>query len=243
MTSAGLKARLRNSLVHPRGLAHRELHRIVAAVGPRLKGRLLDVGCGSRPYAEALTAVESYVGLDTAATMHGLERVDVVGTALALPFCGRRFDSVLCTEVLEHTPEPLTALQEIWRVTRPGGLLLLTVPMSEQLHEEPADFYRFTHYGARYLLIKAGFRVLEVHDRGGPWLELGYRTSSLLYSTLGARRDAAGRLHARPLIGPLVVGVCLIVQAAALAADRLWRPPLSTIGYALLAERPAEAAG
>jgi SAM-dependent methyltransferase len=242
VTRAQLKTRLRNSLVHPRGLAHRELQRIVATVGPRLRGRLLDVGCGSKPYTEVLTAVESYVGLDTAATMHGLERVDVVGTAFALPFRGCRFDSVLCTEVLEHTPEPLAVLQEIWRVTKPGGLLLLTVPMSEQLHEEPADFYRFTHYGARYLLIKAGFQVREVYERGGPWLELGYRTSSLLYSTLGARRDDAGRLHARPLVGPLVVAVCLIVQAVALAVDRLWKPPLSTIGYALLAERPLEAA-
>ena len=243
MTKAGLKTRLRNSLVHPRGLAHRELRRVVAIVGSRLRGRLLDVGCGSKPYTDVLTAAESYVGLDTAATMHGLERVDVVWTALALPFHGCSFDSVLCTEVLEHTPEPLTALQEICRVTKPGGLLLLTVPMSEQLHEEPADYYRFTHYGARYLLIKAGFRVLEVHDRGGPWLELGYRTSSLLYSTLGARRDAGGRLHARPFMGPLVVAVCLILQATALAVDRLWSPPLSTIGYALLAERPSEAAG
>jgi SAM-dependent methyltransferase len=243
MKKAEWKTRLRNSLAHPRGLAHRELRRVVAIVGSRLRGRLLDVGCGSKPYADLLTSAESYVGLDTAATMHGLERVDVVGTALALPFHAGRFDSVLCTEVLEHTPEPLAALQEIWRVTKPGGLLLLTVPMSEQLHEEPADFYRFTHYGARHLLDKAGFRVLEVHARGGPWLELGYRTSSLLYSTLGARRDPDGRLHIRLLVGPPVVALCLIVQAVALVTDRLWAPPLSTIGYALLAERPRGAVG
>src|SRR5439155_22157108 len=101
------KTRLRNSLAHPRGLAHRELRRVVAIVGSRLRGRLLDVGCGSKPYADLLSGADSYVALETAATMHGLDRVDVLGTALSLPFHGCRLGRVLCAQALEPIADHL----------------------------------------------------------------------------------------------------------------------------------------
>ncbi|HEX5688589.1 MAG TPA: methyltransferase domain-containing protein, partial [Roseiflexaceae bacterium] len=147
------------------------------------------------------------------------------------------FDSILCTEVLEHTPDPLQVLRELWRVTKPGGRLLLTVPLSEQLHEEPYDFWRFTKYALDELLRASGWRILRLHERGGTWLELGYRLSSFLYSAYGARRDATGAHTPHLLRGPAVLALCAAVQIAAAALDRAFPSQLSTIGYGLLAEK------
>ena len=237
MTWSKLKEVVRYSYLHPRYLAQRELRRVIETEGPKLLGRLLDVGCGKKPYKELIRNVETYIGLDVPTTMHGTSKLDVIGTAIALPFREDTFDSILCTEVLEHLPEPLVALEEMHRVSKPGGILLLTVPLSEQLHEEPYDFYRFTKYGLEYLLGKTGWQILKIYERGGGWLELGYRLSSFLYSTIGATRQPSGALQPRLIAGPLIIAICALVQVIASVLDRIWSLPLSTIGYAVVARR------
>src|SRR2546421_5389183 len=147
-----LKKKLTRSFLHPRHLAQEELWRFVAAEGPHLRGKLLDIGCGKKPYAPLFSGVDMYIGIDVPSTMHGLSAVDAISTAISLPFQDESFDSLVCTEVLEHTPDPLVALGEMWRVSKEGATLLITVPLSEHLHEEPYDFYRFTNYGLEYLL-------------------------------------------------------------------------------------------
>lgn len=231
-----LKEAFRYSFFHPRYLANRELRRIVSEASI-LHGNLLDVGCGRKPYAHLFPNVNRYIGLDVPSTMHSLSHVDVIGTVLALPFQKGCLDSILCTEVLEHTPAPLMALGEMWRVTEPGGVLLLTVPLSEQLHEEPYDYYRFTKYGLNYLLRKSGWKILRIYERGGTWLELGYRLSSFLYSSIGAKRNEDGGLEPRLFLGPLTIIICAGVQLVASALDVVWRSRLSTVGYGAIAQK------
>jgi SAM-dependent methyltransferase len=235
-----LKKRLGRSFLHPRHIAQEELRQFVLAEGPGLRGRLLDIGCGKKPYAEYFTAVEAHVGVDVPSTMHGLESVEAVATALALPFQDSSFDSVVCTEVLEHTPDPLAALREMWRVSTADATLLVTVPLSEQLHEEPFDFYRFTKYGLEHLLRISGWRIVRCSARGGAWLELGYRLSSLLYSVVGAHRDAVGGMKPRLLLGPPVVVLCAAIQVLAALLDQLWSAPVSTIGYSVVATKRSD---
>ena len=234
---AKLKDLLKDSFFHPRYLAQRQLLNLIESEGNQLTGKLLDVGCGRKPYQSLLNCITEYIGLDVPSSMHGLDNVNVVGTSMALPFMGDCFDSILCTEVLEHVPEPVVALKEMARVTKPGGLLLLTAPLSEQLHEEPYDFYRYTRYGLLYILQKSGWHVLNIKTRGGAWLELGYRFSSFLYTTIGAKRTPSGGLKPRILIGPLVVLICALVQATSWVLNKIWESDLSTIGYGILARK------
>jgi SAM-dependent methyltransferase len=231
------KQRFSDSYLHPRFLAKRALQQWVASEAPAARGRLLDVGCGRKPYAALFSHVTSHIGLDVPSSMHGLAQVDVAGVGWALPFCAGAFDTVLCTEVLEHTPEPLLVLAEMGRVSKPAGLLLLTVPLSEQLHEEPYDYYRFTRYSLSYLLQKSGWRVVHIRERGGAWLELGYRLSSFLYSSIGATTAEDGTLATRPILGPPVIVLCALVQMTAALLNRLWPSRLSTIGYGVVAQK------
>jgi SAM-dependent methyltransferase len=232
-----IKSNLRNTWLHPRHLAQREIAKFVRAEGPGLKGRMLDVGCGKKQYLQHVPNVRAYVAVDVPSAMYGAHHADVLASVLALPFESATFDSVLCTEVLEHTPDPSLGLQEMARVAKSGAKMLLTVPLSEQLHEEPNDHCRFTRHWLSYLLDKNGWRIEKIQERGGAWLELAYRFSSLLYSSTGAKIDSAGNLRPRLFLGPPVVLVCAAVQFAGHLLNKVWPCPLSTIGYTVVAER------
>lgn len=130
---------------------------------PAFHGRVLDIGAERQPFRPYLPADVAYVALDVVPAT-GLH---VVGSALALPFAAEAFDGIICTEVLEHVPEPEQALREMARVLRPGGQVYVTVPMTWGLHYVPHDYYRFTRYGMEHLLTKAGFHVEDVVQVGG----------------------------------------------------------------------------
>lgn len=90
-----------------------------------------------------------------------------MGSLEAIPVADGSFDAALSTQVLEHVPDPARVLCELYRVLSPGSSLCLTAPLVWQLHEEPYDFYRYTSYGLRALLERAGFQVAAVEARSG----------------------------------------------------------------------------
>lgn len=131
-------------LYFPDWLVLRELSRDVAAALQTYAGpELLDLGCGDKPYAGSAPHVRRWIGFDADSNASA----DVHGSADALPFPDASFDTVLCTQVLEHVPKPDAVLEECARVLRPGGTLIVSVPQYWELHEEPHDYYRFTPIG------------------------------------------------------------------------------------------------
>ena len=98
---------------------------------------ILDCGCGLGWFLKVIGELTScrLVGLDIDRTRLGRARREVggraelvTGDAVALPFGDRTFDKVILSEVLEHLPDDLGALREVWRVLRPGGVVAITVP-------------------------------------------------------------------------------------------------------------------
>jgi SAM-dependent methyltransferase len=71
---------------------------------------------------------------------HRTEGTDIVSDICSIPVENGAFDNVLCTEVLEHVPDPAGALRELARVARPGGVLLVTVPFASLTHMAPYYF-------------------------------------------------------------------------------------------------------
>lgn len=78
--------------------------------------------------------------------------VHALADAYQLPFGEGTFDVVVCAEVIEHMREPARALEEVRRVLKPGGKLLLTTPFAFPIHYAPTDYYRFTRFGLTHLL-------------------------------------------------------------------------------------------
>jgi SAM-dependent methyltransferase len=146
------------------------IERSIAVLAPELTGELLDVGCGPQPYANYFRHVKRKRACDFNAKRG---QVDFECPADKIPLPDDSLDSILCTEVLEHVPDPLAVWREFHRLLRPGGKVLLATPMSWPGHEEPYDFYRFPEYGLRHLARESGFEVLRLMPRGGAWAHLG----------------------------------------------------------------------
>ncbi len=151
---------------------------------PRLQGRVADLGAGSGPYHQELSAC-SLVSLDQVLT----PAVQVAGSVLALPLRNGCVDGVILTETLEHVSQPELALTEVARILRPQGWLYLTTPQMWPLHYKPYDYFRFTRYGLEHLLQNAGFEVVSLEPLGGLYIYLftriGEKTIKLLTILLG----------------------------------------------------------
>lgn len=146
------------------------LWREVAKALGSLEGRVLDVGCGARPYQSLLgPRVTGYVALDRP----GTPGVDVEGTAEALPFPDASFDAAVSMQVLEHVEDPARCLAEMARVVRPGGVVVFTVPGVWPAHEVPRDYWRFTRYGLAAIVARAGLARATLVPLGGFWSALG----------------------------------------------------------------------
>jgi SAM-dependent methyltransferase len=134
---------------------------------PTLTGKILDVGCGDMPYRTFLKNAQEYTGIDipqaTAFRMLGGDAI-IAFDGVSIPFTDALFDTVLCTEVIEHAVEPEMLISEIFRVLKPGGVLLATVPFSARVHYAPFDFNRFTKYRLKNIL--APFSDVEIFERG-----------------------------------------------------------------------------
>lgn len=146
------------------------IERSIALLAPELTGELLDVGCGQQPYASYFTHVTRKRTSDFDSKRG---KVDFECPANKIPLPNASLDSILCTEVLEHVPEPLAVWREFNRLLRPGGKVLLATPMYWPGHEEPYDFYRYPEYGLRHLAKESGFQIVRLIPRGGPWAMLG----------------------------------------------------------------------
>jgi SAM-dependent methyltransferase len=226
----------------------------LARCAPRARGRLLDVGCGDKPYEHLfLPYVREYIGVEHQPTFHvtsaaARDRADVHYDGDRLPFPDASFDTVLSVQVLEHTPRPDVLLAEMARVLAPDGVLILSAPFSFRLHEEPHDYYRFTPHGLRDLCERAGLVIDEMEPHGSLGSLLGHKVNSYLAlrvariaglaQTMGKLgHESATAQDARAWTLAAVAPAMVAVAAGARIVDRVLPEPGETLGYTLTAHK------
>jgi SAM-dependent methyltransferase len=159
--------------------------------------RVLDVGCGVKPYYPWFSDAASYVGVDVQENPHA----DLHGAIEALPVEDESYDVVIATQVLEHVDDPSTAVRELYRVTAPGGRVLASTHGVMVYHPNPVDYWRWTHAGLARLFAGAGdWAGVTVDPCAGTTACLGFLLSEYLH--LFTKRLHAGAL-ARPMIAAL----------------------------------------
>lgn len=167
-------------------------------LGLRRGETLLDLGCGFGRHAfeaarrgarvvaldagrdEVEGVVATFVAMSEANEISSVEcgAVAVQGNALSLPFADESFDRIICSEVLEHIPEDLTAISELTRVLRRGGTMAITVPrfgpelinwaLSDEYHSVPGGHIRIYRRSVlERRLVQCGLRVTGRHYAHG----------------------------------------------------------------------------
>lgn len=225
-------------------LATSRLLRELSARREYAHGTLLDIGCGAKPYAPLFRSrVARYIGVDMPMAPHGRMTIDAFSSSLDLPFQAAAFDFVLCTEVIEHVPDPGRAFSEIARVLKPGGHALVSTPFMYRVHEAPYDFFRYTPFAYRSLAAAAGLEVVELAPRGGyPTVFADLITkglsvavgavNSLLPRSVRAKRHL---IYRRPVRWTFFAFQRL--AWAALAGERL-KGDVYTLGYVAVLRKP-----
>lgn len=132
-----------------------------------IRGKVLDIGGkkkqkrGSFDPNRIATESWQYLNIDPRT------EPDIAGDATAIPVESTTFDTAILCEVLEHLEHPESAIAEAFRILKPGGSCIITVPFMMPVHADPDDYSRFTDEKLKKLLEASGFQVREITAMGG----------------------------------------------------------------------------
>lgn len=135
---------------------------------------LLDAGAGECRYKSLFSHV-SYKAADfcDGDTNWNYSNIDYNCLLDNIPIENDKVEHILCTQTLEHVPEPDKVISEFNRILKKDGELYLTFPfLGDPHHQEPYDFFRYSKYGITHLLEKNNFEVKEIKPIGGGYFML-----------------------------------------------------------------------
>jgi ubiquinone/menaquinone biosynthesis C-methylase UbiE len=150
---------------------------------------------------------------------------DIVGDLCSHDFKGQQFDAVIMAETLEHIHSPHLALENVHRILKEGGRLILTTPFIFPIHDRPYDYYRYTRYGLEYLL--RHFHDVSIKERNS-WTEA--------IDVLSVRLIMDKNRWARAL-SPIFVLLALIKWPISFLLSRLIQTDFITSGYVVTARK------
>ena len=209
--------------------------------------KVLDAGAGAGRYRRIFGHCD-YRAQDFGqepSTIGKYAKLDYESDITAIPVPDESFDVILCTEVLEHVPEPIAAIREFARILRPSGTLLLTAPLGSRLHQEPYHFYGgFTFHWYKKFLSETGFIVESIEPNQGFFSKFAQEAS--YYSTsIDPRRTRAIGWSRWLMVSALwLITLPLfrfVLPLAGFVLDRYKLASDDTVGYHVVAHKKAAA--
>jgi SAM-dependent methyltransferase len=175
------------SIINPFYFVRTGLLKGIRKYALELNGVLLDFGCGSKPYI-SLFNVDEYIGMDfeNPGHPHINENIDVYYDGKNIPFGDNHFDSILCSEVVEHVFNLDDILAELNRVLKPGGKMLMTCPFAWNEHEIPNDFARYTKFALIHKFEQNGFELIS-YSKSGNFLSTVFQLLTLYFYERSAK--------------------------------------------------------
>ena len=133
------------------------------------RGDLVDLGCGKVPLYEAYKdKISKCICVDWDNPFHENEFLDMnVDLNKNLPFENNVFDTIILSDVLEHIQDPILLWNEMNRILRKDGILIMNVPFHYWIHDSPFDYYRYTRYALEYFANKSNFQIISIDELGG----------------------------------------------------------------------------
>lgn len=157
--------------------------------------RILDAGAGEHQYKKYCRHLryvsQDFAQYDPSSLKAGLQqpkweygKLDIISDISAIPKPDQSFDVILCTEVLEHIPDPFRTLKEFSRLLRKGGQLIMTVPFASGTHFAPYHYFTgLNRYFYELYLPKYGFKIVELKRNGNFFEYVGQELHRLDFMT------------------------------------------------------------
>lgn len=152
------------NIFHHQYLATYLLNRDLKRKFKTIKGKLLDVGCGMKPYKRYVDNTVEYLGVDVYAESKA-DKLMVNGREI--PYEDNCFDWIISTNAIEHIPELDFVIDEIKRVSKSDAEFLITIPFMFHEHGKPYDFRRFSRFGIEEYFKSKDFLILDTKISGG----------------------------------------------------------------------------
>lgn len=199
--------------------------------------KVLDAGSGNREeqiFRDQILATGASLTTCDAKANDG---VDHVVDLHALPFGDAEFDAVLSIQVLEHIRDPDRVCAEFFRVLRPGGLTVITVPQITHtlMDGMPPHYFNFTRYGLEACTNDAGFQTLALEAQGGHFCVVG---NMLHYSVRILRESTLPSVVKALLVPACRVLFGFIGKKFFKAIDHLDTKQRSTVGWNICVLKP-----
>jgi SAM-dependent methyltransferase len=193
-----------------------------------------DIGAGSGHYRHIFEG-KRYIAVDRGLERKGYKGLDVVSDVRFLPFRDSSVGYGLCVEVLEHIYEGEVFLEELRRVLKKGGEVLLTVPLCMGEHMMPFDFFRYTSSGIERAVSDSGLKLRKIETRGGYFIFLAYHLKRFPeYLTSSDKMPDWARQSIQRMLYPVFAyAIPFFLQRL----DKLDRIKNTTIGYVCLIEK------
>lgn len=144
------------------------------------KSKVLDVSSGTKPYKHLFEHCE-YISHEFEGNKiindsfrnenSNFKNHDIYSPINNIPVEDNSFDFIICTEVFEHIPEPIKAMEELVRICKKNGKILITAPFTSGIHQEPYHFYSgFSPFFYNYLKEKYNLEITEFKSQGDMFL-------------------------------------------------------------------------
>lgn len=207
--------------------------------------KVLDAGAGSCPYRGFFSHCEyrsqdfvSLGGEQLSGGQYG--EIDYVCDILSIPVNDASFDVILCSEVLEHLPDPVKALYEFSRILKPGGKIILTAPLGSGIHQEPYHFYGgYTPFWYEKYLGEAGFETIVIEENAGSIRACAQESIRFIQLSQPFKMALPiwGKLLWMPIWLLLLPVLAIIVPISSTVLNNYDRDKRFTVGYHVTAVR------
>jgi len=158
------------------------------------KGKVLDVGGKKENKRGAFYPSEKDVESWEYLNIDETTNPDYLCSSESIPIKDESFDTILLIEVLEHLEKPQATLNEVHRLLKDDGRLIVTMPFLYPLHPDPHDFQRWTPEKIEMEFNNAGLKVIEIKNMGGVFAVINDLIHASLQRTNGNKRPLFNRI-------------------------------------------------